>query len=385
MRINIVLGPFLPAPTVLGGAVEKVHLVLAAAFRAAGHDVTVLSRRYGDFSHDEVVDGIHHIRLPSSDASPSLAMNLVLSMRYALRVARSLPPADITISTPFLLPLVLPRRRAGKIYAHVGRFPKYQMFLYSRADRLQAVSTAVALAIARQAPWLRRKIRVIGYAIADSYFDAHTMRRAGKTILYVGRLAREKGVEILVRSLVELARTNDALDGWKLRIVGPHDVAQGGDGQDYLDELKAIARPVGVRCEFVGPVFDPEALIREYRAGDIFVYPSLATKGEALPVAPLEAMAAGCAIVLSDLRVFDEYLERGVTGLSFDHTGDKPERALAAQLAQLIAEPDMLARIADAGHRRAETFRTQAIVTRMLEDFASLLDEPASGAMERPR
>jgi hypothetical protein len=45
MRITIVLGPFLPVPAVFGGAVEKVHLLLAGAYRDVGHDVTIISRR----------------------------------------------------------------------------------------------------------------------------------------------------------------------------------------------------------------------------------------------------------------------------------------------------------------------------------------------------
>jgi glycosyltransferase involved in cell wall biosynthesis len=376
MRITIVLGPFLPVPAVRGGAVEKVHLLLAGAYRAAGHDVTIVSRQYGDFPPDETLDGIRHLRIPSFDATRSLAVNLLLTLRYAARVGRHLPAADVTVTNVFALPLFLPRRRAGRIYVQVGRFPKHQMFLYSGADRLQAVSTAVAEAIGRQAPWLRRKVRVIGYAIADAYFDARGARGAEKTILFVGRLAREKGVDILLKSFAELARTENALDGWKLRIVGPHEASQGGGGQSNLDELRALARPLGSRCEFVGPVFDPDALIREYRGGAIFVYPSLAAKGEALPVAPLEAMAAGCATVVSNLRCFDDYIEHGVTGLKFDHAGREPERALAAQLVRLVREPALLERIADAGHRAAGKFRPDAIARQMLDDFAELLHDP---------
>src|SRR5215472_9636774 len=135
MRITIVLGPFLPVPPVLGGAVEKVHLLLAGAYRAAGHEVTIVSRRYKDFPDREVVDGIRHLRIPSCDRAPSLAVNLILDFIYSARAALVLPTADVTVTNGFFLPLLLPRRRAGKIYVHVARFPKRQMALYFRADR----------------------------------------------------------------------------------------------------------------------------------------------------------------------------------------------------------------------------------------------------------
>ena len=62
MRITILLGPFLPVPPVLGGAVEKVHLLLAETYAAAGHQVTIVSRAYKNFPREEIVNGVRHIR-----------------------------------------------------------------------------------------------------------------------------------------------------------------------------------------------------------------------------------------------------------------------------------------------------------------------------------
>ena len=214
MRINIVTGPFYPIPPVLGGAVEKVHLLLAGAYRDAGHEVTIISRRYKEFPYEERVDGIRHVRIRSSDRSASFAVNLILDFFYALRAAFALPEADITITNAFFLPLVLPHRRAGKIYVQIGRYPKGQMFLYFRADRLQAVSKAVGQAIARQAPWLAGKIVVIGYAIPDAYFSSQVERKREQVVLYVGRIAREKGIELLLRAFAKLPVYSDS------RVVG---------------------------------------------------------------------------------------------------------------------------------------------------------------------
>ncbi len=225
MRITIVLGPFLPVPAVLGGAVEKVHLLLAQVYRDAGHDVTIISRQYKNFPREETIEGIKHIRIASSDRSSSLAVNLALDLLYAVRVARNLPASDVTVTNSFSLPLVLPRRGAGKIYVHVARFPKHQMRLYFRADRLQAISQAVADVIVEQAPGLANRVATIGYPVPDAYFCSKVALR-GKTVLYVGRIAREKGVHLLVTAFARIAMDTSraGADDWKLRIVGPHEV-----------------------------------------------------------------------------------------------------------------------------------------------------------------
>lgn len=114
-------------------------------------------------------------------------------------------------------------------------------------------------------------------------------------------------------------------------------------------------------------------MIAEYRRASVFVYPSLAETGEALGLAPLEAMASGCAALVSSLECFADYIEDGETGLMFDHRGSDPAAELTAQLARLIAEPDSLRRIADSGRRAATRFGVASIGTRMLDDFSALL------------
>jgi glycosyltransferase involved in cell wall biosynthesis len=376
VRITVVIGPFYPIPPLLGGAVEKVHLLLAGAYRDAGHEVTIVSRRYAGFPDDEIVAGIRHLRVASFDRSSNLFVNLTLDLIYSLRVAAALPPADITLTNGFFLPLALPRRRAGKIYVQIGRYPKGQMALYWRADRLQVVSKAVAAAVARQAPWLAQKIRVIGYAIPDRFFAAGASGGRERVILYVGRIAREKGIEVLLAAFAQLSEhlAPDVLAGWTLRLVGPHRIAEGGDGDAYLAGLKALAAARAIACDFVGPIFDEQALATEYRRASVFVYPSLAETGEALGLAPLEAMAAGCATVVSRLECFADYVEDDMTGLSFDHRSGNPAAELAAKLARLIGEPDLLRRISTAGRHAAEQFGVAPIAARMLEDFAALLD-----------
>jgi hypothetical protein len=60
------------------------------------------------------------------------------------------------------------------------------MGLYLRADRLQAISNAVADAIRKQAPHLASRIRSIGYPVPDAYFLPDVTHAKRKTILSSG-------------------------------------------------------------------------------------------------------------------------------------------------------------------------------------------------------
>ncbi len=375
MRITIILGPFYPVPPVLGGAVEKVHLLLAEVYAALGHEVTIISRRYKDFPAQETINGVKNIRIASSNRVSSLALNLVLDFFYALRVSRRLPPSDLTVTNSFFTPLFLRRGIAGKIYVHVARYPKRQMFLYFRADRLQAISKAVAAAIVREVPQHSNKVVTIGYPIPDAFYCSFPVQPRKKIILFVGRIAREKGVHLLIESFASLVKNGNPKTSseWSLRIVGPHKVSEGGDGTNYFDELRQLAQELGPACTFVGPVFHQQALINEYQAASVFVYPSVAEAGEALGLAPLEAMAAGCAVVVSDLRCFDDYAEDGQSVLKFDHRCSNPDENLATKLGQFIADPRLIEKIANNGNRVARQFQLKNIAGQMLDDFKSLV------------
>jgi len=352
--------------------VEKIHLRLAEDFAALGHDVAVISRRFGDLPSDERIKGVRHLRVPSSNRVRSTVTNFASDLRYSLRVRRLLPASDITVTNSFFLPLTLSRASAGKIYMHVARFPKHQMFLYRRADRQQAVSETVARAIVSQAPHLAKKVVSIGYPVAEEYFRSTGVAQRSETVLFAGRIAREKGVHVLLRAFRLLTEQNVARD-WKLRVVGPHEVAQGGDGLEYLNELKSLAEPLGRRCEFSGPIFDEARLIAAYQSASVFVYPSLAEKGEAFGLAPLEAMAAGCAVIVSNLPCFGEFVEDGRNAVIFDHSGGSPEQSLAQKIQCLVRDHGALHAIARNGVRTARKFSTRAIAARMLEDFETLL------------
>ncbi|PYL93423.1 MAG: hypothetical protein DMF14_00600, partial [Verrucomicrobia bacterium] len=200
MKITIVLGAFLPIPPVMGGAIEKSWFALAQEFVSRNHDVTIISRALPQFARHEIVDGVRHIRVCGFDTPRSLLWLKILDLFYSWRVRRILPAADILVTNTFWSPLLARDSSRGKIYVHVGRYPKGQMRFYRKAARLQAPSSAVAEAIKGEAPSSARKVIVIPYP-RPQMISAEAplpLEARAKIVLYVGRVHREKGVHLLV-------------------------------------------------------------------------------------------------------------------------------------------------------------------------------------------
>jgi glycosyltransferase involved in cell wall biosynthesis len=194
----------------------------------------------------------------------------------------------------------------------------------------------------------------------------------------------EKGVHLLVKAFAQLSPIDRA--GWKLQIVGPSETAYGGGGDAYLAELRAAAVRTGGSIEFVGRVFDEERLIGYYNNASIFVYPSLAERGETFGLAVLEAMAAGCAPLVSDLACFNDFIRPEVNGQAFDHRAPDPAETLVAALAAMMRNRESTQRIRHAAWLTARDYTLPKIASQFLSDFAQLTGKdpyhtnPATGS-----
>ena len=373
MRITIVQGAFLPVPPLLGGGVEKMWYGLAPEFARAGHVVTYISRRYDSLPDEETRDGVRHVRVAGFDAPKNKVLYRACDLRYALRVRRVLPPADILITNTIFLPVLVRDSRVGKLCVHVARFPKGQMRLYRHAARLQTVSRAVGRAIAAELPAVAAKIKVIPpYLSSDPpplTPDELAVARE-PWVLYLGRVHPEKGLHVLLRAFGDfIAHAPDV--PWRLKIIGPVAAKMGGGGDEYKARLDALSAPFRDRVDWLGFVSDAELNATCQRAA-VFVYPSLAEKGESFGLAPLEAMAQGCPALVSDLACFGDFLRDGRTGLVFDHRAADPAATLGAQLRRLVGDPELRRRLASEGYTTAREFTRERVARMYLEDFEML-------------
>jgi glycosyltransferase involved in cell wall biosynthesis len=375
MKITIVLGAFLPVPPVMGGAIEKSWLALAQEFVCRKHDVTIISRALPQFARHEIVDGVRHHRLRGFNAPRSLLWLKILDLLYSLRVRRILPAADILVTNTFWLPLLIGDSSRGRIYVHVGRYPKGQMRLYRRAARLQTPSSDVAHAIKGEAPSSAHKVIAIPYPRPQiiSAGPPPPLEARAKIVLYVGRVHPEKGVHVLVEAFARL-RGGEFAD-WKLIIVGSTDSREGGGGESYLRQLRQSGAVARGRVVFRGPIFDSAVLEEEFRAARIFAYPSLAARGETFGLAPLEAMTHGCAVLVSNLGCFHDFVLPNETGFVFEGGAPNPADSLVAVFRDALSDPVRLKRIARAGQLKSEEFSPARVADRFLIDFENLISD----------
>jgi glycosyltransferase involved in cell wall biosynthesis len=240
---------------------------------------------------------------------------------------------------------------------------------------MHAVSQAIADAIAAEAPMLKDRTRVIPNPVEVSVFTPPARERlTGDTprVVFTGRIHPEKGLHVLVRA-IGLLKARHA--GLQLRLIGASRIDQGGAGPEYVTELNKLATDLGVPLTISEPIFERPALAAALQEADIYCYPSLAEKGEASPIAPVEAMATGLAPVVSDIPQFRDYITPGQTGLAFDHRGTVEQAAanLAGAISELLNDPARARLMGQAAYARAQQLSYEHIADAFLADFRSLV------------
>ena len=373
MKITIVLGAFFPVPPTMGGGVEKVWFSLAPEFAKRGHEVVTVSRKMPGLPREETIDSVKHLRVDGFDTPRSLVWLKFLDLIYSLRTMSILPEADIIVTNTFWLPILLRNSKRGRVYVQVARYPKGQMRFYGKAARLQAPSQAVARAIVAEAPRLEQKVSVVPNPVPEAPIASPPPAIADrdKTILFVGRVHPEKGVHVLVDAFASGART--AFADWKLRIVGPTQTKLGGGGEAYLASLQRAAGKAEGRISFVGPIFDSAKLANAYRNARLFIYPSLAECGESFGLAALEAMAHGCAVLVSNLDCFGDFIREGETGFIFDHRAQPVAEMLRDKIDNVTSDETLLARVATAGYEKSAEYSPERVADQFLKDFDSVI------------
>lgn len=372
MKITIIQGAFLPIPPVLGGGAEKMWYALALEFARRGHEVVYISRTYPGMPDEEWFEGVYHRRIAGYHWPTSLIKLKWLDLLYTRRVRSVVPPdSEIVVSNTFWTPLLLPAALRKRCFIDVARMPKGQMRLYYEAARLRANSTPVATAIRRELPRTQHN-RVITIPNPLPFKSLPGIDFAAKKplFLYTGRIHPEKGLDLLIRAYKSLKTS------WKLRIVGPWEDKDGGGGKAYLSHLEKLAGENGI--EFTGPVHDIEQLNQHYKEASVFVYPSVAERGETFGLAPLEAMAWGCTPIVSGITCFQDFITHEQNGLIFNQQGPKAVGMLERAMRMLMNDPAYRVKLATKALQVRESHATATIASYFLDAFEQVANQQLS-------
>ncbi len=156
-------------------------------------------------------------------------------------------------------------------------------------------------------------------------FLEKTIKHSGKnqkTILFLGRIAPIKNVELLIEVFKNLLDKGLKV---KLKLVGQVE-------REYCNFLLSLTKKLKLtkkEVEFTGPIYELKKKVKVLQDSDIFVLPS---KREASPQALIEAMALGKVVISSSTLGAKEFIKDKINGFLFSNKKDlenKLEYALA--------------------------------------------------------
>jgi len=184
------------------------------------------------------------------------------------------------------------------------------------------------------------------------YTPAPALRAPAPLFVYLGRLKRYKGVDIVIRAFAALGRSDATLE-----------IAGSGD---YRPELEALARSLdlGDRVRFLGFVSEEQKLTLLRRAWAL----AFASPKEGWGITNLEAAACATPVVASDSPGLRESVRDGETGILVPH-GDWA--AMGRAMGRIAGDRQLVDEFGQAGRRFAETFTWD----RAADETLSYLEE----------
>lgn len=220
-------------------------------------------------------------------------------------------------------------------------------------DRVTAISSVLVKAATTLG---RHSVALIPNGIPyNNLHAAHTHHhKVPGRILFVGRLEPMKGIDTLFRAVAEV-RGNKCT----VRIVGR--------GSEEVI-LKTLVQELEIedRVTFLG-YMSGEALYREYAEAEIFCGLS---RSEALGNVFIEAQAAGCAVLATNIGGIPDTVQNGVTGILI-----APDDVNAASdaLTKLLSDTSLRSSLSSAAQEHAKAYEWDVIAPRYAEVYQSLL------------
>ncbi|WP_181347989.1 glycosyltransferase family 4 protein [Thalassobacillus sp. CUG 92003] len=380
MNILIICTEKLPVPPIRGGAIQTYIDGILPELKQK-HTITVLGRSDEALADDEMLDGVRFVRvegglletyrahvvryLQSSNEHYDL-IHIFNRPRMVNAVRELAPDSKIILSmhNDMFKPEKIDREEGASAVRKVDKIITISKYIAKTiedlfpeaAPKLQPIYSGVDLnrflpSYSQEAKQLRAKIR-----------QEHNLT-SKKVILYAGRLSPNKGIDVLIRAIPELARQHEDV---ALVVMGSKWFSD-NSVTDYIGYVRALAERLPIPVIQTGFV-SPDKIHEWFVASDIFVCTS--QWQEPLARVHYEAMAAALPIVTTDRGGNKEVIEPYKNGILVENPEDTSE--FVKHLSYLISNPNKGEEMGRYGRTLAEKYYAW---DRVVRDVSAVWDE----------
>lgn len=370
MRVALVSPYDMDAP----GGVQQHVANLASELRRLGDEVTVVAPGRRSRGGVQGVGPSVRVSFNDSVAPVGLRPDLVGRTRRALE---ALQPDVVHVHEPIVpwVSLVAttssPAPVVATFHAWSDRDRAYRLAsrllrpALARIDAHLAVSPAAAAYHGTVLGRPPESFTIVPNGVDVARFRDATpfpQMREQPSLLFVGRLEPRKGLDQLLHAMTHLKTTRPDL---RLYVVGD------GPDRDRCQQLL----PARLRSDvvFLGRV-EADELPRFYASCDLFVAPALG--GESFGIVLIEAMAAGCPVVASDIPGYASVVTDGVDGRLVP---PRDPTALAAAIGLLLDHPSLARALADTASRTVDRYDWSAVAQQVRAVYQQVVGDRTAG------
>lgn len=353
------------------GGVGSFTQTLARALVKRGHKVSVVGLYACDKLRDEWDEGVQVARIPHTKIpGAGFALNGA-RLRFVLRYLHKREAIDV-IEGPELSLAMIPadfpaakliRMNGGHQFfaATLGEQPRHwrswlERRSFARADHLCAVSNYVAETTRQLLQLGDRAIEILPNPVDTSRFAPQpTQLEQDGLILFAGTVCEKKGVRQLVQAMPQIVAAAPNAQLW----IAGRDWFDPRTGESFIEKLRAMIPPsLTDRIIFKGMI--EHAQLPEMMAqASVCTYPS---HMEAMPLAWLEGLAMGKAVVASQTGPGPEAIEDGVSGLLCN---PHEPASIAEKMIAVLKDQTLRRRLGEQARQRAvNLFSVEALVNR---------------------
>lgn len=300
----------------------------------------------------------------SALAAASRELDLLHGMAFATPLAAACPTV-VTVHDLSFLRFPQAFRRANRVYLSA-----LTRISTRNATRVIAGSESTRRDVMELCHVPPERVVTVPYGVSEAFTPAEQSeaaefrRRKGlpeQFILFLGTLEPRKNIGRLIEAYAALRTRGGASATPKLVIAG-------GKGWHY-ESLFAQVANLGLSEAVIFPGYVPgDELAWWYRSASIFVFPSL-FEGFGLPV--LEALACGTPTITSNVSSLPEVA--GDAALLVD---PHDTEALVDAMMRLLREPELRARLSEAGVSQAKQFPWSRTAAETAAVYRAALNAP---------